>query len=91
MIRTVTYDTDTHKIVPLEPSLLQSHCVVDWNRADKNEYIKMAFEYFVGNCVYKLMVKAAPEYQDTCTDGGKCGAGGYCENCTQEPVKDDQC
>lgn len=31
----------------------------------------------------------APEYQDTCTDGGKCGAGGYCKDCIQEPTKDE--
>ncbi len=36
-------------------------------------------------------IAAAPEYQDTCTDGGKCGAGGYCNDCGKEPTKDDQC
>ena len=67
-LRTVTYDNSKFKIVPLEPSPLQSHCVIDWNRADKNEYIKIAFEYYVGNCVYKLMVAAAPEYQEPVKD-----------------------
>lgn len=34
-------------------------------------------------------LEAATEYQDTCTDGGKCGAGGYCKDCIQEPTKDE--
>lgn len=36
--------------------------------------------------VLKTLLPPAPEYQDTCTDGGKCGAGGYCITCPNMPA-----
>jgi hypothetical protein len=81
-LRTATYDDTKFKIVPLEPTI----AII---RAMESE-IKDCAGFFCGfTYAWRNAIAAAPEYQDTCTDGGKCGAGGYCENCTQEPVKDE--
>jgi len=78
-IRTVTYDDRTHKICPIEPT-------------DEMLYeLSFCGEEGLDNIAacYKKALAAAPEYQDTCTDGGKCGIGGYCESYTKEPTKDE--
>ena len=77
-LRTATYDDSKFKIVPIEPS-------EEW----RLKLAKGKCEWDTAFDVITDVIAAAPEYQDTCTDGGKCGAGGYCKDCGQEPTKDE--
>ena len=72
-LRTITYDTATHKLVPLEPTfdmeLLFNKAIAEWKGIRSG---------------LAAAIEAAPEYQEPeqlCDDGGKCGAGGYCITC----------
>ena len=88
-LRTVTYDDSKFKIVPIEPT--EAMIKVATNGMIPTVHIDSisSREKFMATYRYGQMIAAAPEYQDTCTDGGKCGIGGYCESCTKEPTKDE--
>lgn len=83
-LRTVTYDTSKFKIVPIEPVEKQLDAFDDWCQGRG-----LTMSWTTLSIVLKRLIAAAPEYQDTCTDGGKCGIGGYCENCRQDTKKDE--
>jgi len=79
-LRTITFDDSIYKLVPLEPTdemrFQTTHVHNDIEDEDILEMLRVA-------------IASAPEYQDTCTDGGKCGAGGYCKDCIQDTKKDE--
>lgn len=52
-LRTVTYDTETHKIVPLNPIESMMHAAED---------VPSPRPY---GAVYRAMIAAAPEYKDS--------------------------
>jgi len=83
-LRTVTYDDSSHKIVPIKSNGAWIDNLIKKNGEPS---VEMTIQD-MHNLVNELL-DAAPEYQDTCTDGGKCGAGGYCKDCGQEPTKDE--
>ena len=57
-LRTVTYDTATHKIVPLEPTNAQITSVNDHHEGG----------YYLPVSLYLAMIAAAPEYQEPTKD-----------------------
>jgi len=57
-LRTVTYDTATHKIVPIEPTYAQITSANDHHEGG----------YYLPVSLYKSMIAAAPEHQDTKKD-----------------------
>ena len=73
-IRTSTYDDSKFKIVPIEP------CEKSMERLTESGWANSRAG------IWKAVIKAAPEYRDSCTDGGKCGAGGYCITCHNVPA-----
>ena len=87
-LRTVTYDTATHKIVPLEPT--EAMIIAKPKPAGIEGQCCQSQKRNADIRKYQAMVKAAPEYQDTCTDGGKCGAGGYCITCPNVPAPEGE-
>lgn len=58
-LRTVTYDTATHKIVPIEPTEKQLDAFEDWCAARK---LNIPWEILA--IVLKRLIAAAPEYQE---------------------------
>lgn len=58
-LRTVTYDTATHKIVPIEPTVeMMTDCFDGISLSDAHS------PYGVEEHVYSKMIAAAPEYQE---------------------------
>ena len=63
MIRTVTYDTDTHVLVPIEPTVeMMNGCFDGISLSDAHS------PYGVEEHVYSKMIAAAPEYQEPVKD-----------------------
>jgi len=54
-LRTVTYDTATHKIVPIEPTDAQITSANDYHEGG----------YYLPVSLYKSMIAAAPEYKES--------------------------
>ena len=65
-LRTITYDTATHKLVPREPTFEMLEDAYDISEtfllSDGKKLIRSALQ------AYKAMISAAPEYQDTKKD-----------------------
>ncbi len=60
MIRTVTYDTETHRIVPIEPTREMNY--------SGSQHISYKFDVFIKpDSIYQAMLEAAPEYQGLLT------------------------
>lgn len=63
-LRTVTYDTATHKIVPIQPTTQIIQAAFDQNRSRKETkaVIPFGYELYLLGEAYLTMVSAAPEY-----------------------------
>lgn len=66
MIRTVTYDTATHKIVPIEPTEAMNRAGYNaqdfWPSHQCDNQKELAHSFSMPR--YKAMIAAAPEYQE---------------------------
>jgi len=91
-LRTATYDTATHKLVPLEPDhAMVSAALCGRMMPQSCDVIARIRQQMKSDLA--AAIAAAPEYKEPeqlCDDGGKCGAGGYCSNCTAPVVKENE-